>query len=170
MLKLITIAACVLAVTAGMAWAGDMTSPHGKMTSEQMQAMKASMMKCSVCKHMAVHMDELGPVMTMEVAKLNDGMAMMHNITDPAKIAVFRAAGKETSAAGMACMAMTDEQAKAELCEFCQEIRSVVKSGATMSMGDTKMGDIMVFTSSDPTVQAKIAALGTKCEMMAGAM
>jgi len=119
-LKLITIAACVLAVAVGIAWAGDMTSPQGKMTSDQMQAMKASMLKCSVCKHMAAHLDELGPVMTMEVAKLNDGVAVMHNITDPAKIAVFRAAGKETSAAGMACMAMTDEQAKAELCEFCQ--------------------------------------------------
>lgn len=165
MLKRIAATTCVLMIAMGIAWAGDMAKP----AAEQMEAMKAAMAKCSVCKIMVPHMDELGP-MKMEVVKLNDGIAVMHNVTDPAKAAKLHAVCKEMGVAGEACMAMTDEQAKAQLCENCQDIRSVVKAGATMSTGDTKMGDIMVFTSSDPAVQAKIAAMGEKCALMAGAM
>ena len=174
MLRKLIGTACVLAIGMGTAWAGNavqQAATGGNQTQQEMaagkmQAMKAAMMKCSVCKHMAAHLDELG-TMKMEVAKLNDGLAVMHSVTDPAKASTYHAVGKEVSAAGEACMAMTDEQAKTELCEFCQGLRSVVKAGAKMSQGDTKMGDIMVLTSSDPAVQAKITALGDKCAMMA---
>ena len=108
--------------------------------------------------------------MKMEVAKLNDGIALMHSVTDPAKAATFHAVGKEMGTAGEACIAMTDEQAKTQLCEYCQGIRSVMKAGAKMSQGNTKMGDIMVLTSSDPAVQSQISALGEKCAMMAASM
>jgi Fe-S cluster assembly scaffold protein SufB len=94
----------------------------------------------------------------------------MHSVTDPAKAATLHAVCKEMNVAGGACMALTDEQAKAQLCENCQEIRSIVKAGATMSTGDTKMGDIMVFTSKDPAVLARINAMGEKCALMAAGM
>jgi hypothetical protein len=165
-LKRITATACLLAIAMGIAWAGDMAKP----AAGDMEAMKASMAKCAVCKHMAPHLDELGPVMKMEVAKLNDGIAVMHYVTDPAKAATFHAVCKEMHVAGGACMTMTDEEAKAQLCENCQEMRSVTKAGAKMSAGETKNGDIMVFTSADPAVQTKISALGEKCALMAGAM
>jgi Fe-S cluster assembly scaffold protein SufB len=140
-----------------------------KPAAGQMEAMKAAMSKCAVCKIMVPKMDELAP-MKMEVVKLNDGVAVMHSVTDPAKAATLHAVCKEMNVAGAASMAMTDEQAKAQLCENCQEIRSIVKAGATMSTGDTKMGDIMVFTSKDPAVLAKINAMGEKCALMAAGM
>jgi hypothetical protein len=163
----------MLMMAMGMAWAGDAakhttaTTAAGKAAgAEKMKAMQAAMMKCSVCKHMAVKMDQFGP-MTMDVAKLNDGIAVIHGVNDPSKAAAFHAACKEVKTAGEACMTMTDEQAKTDLCEFCQSIRGIMKSGGKMSNGETKTGDVMVLTSSDPAVQAQIMTLGDKCAMMA---
>ncbi len=165
MLKQVAVIASLLAVAVGIAWAGDMN----KATAEQMEAMKAAMSKCSVCKIMAPHLGELAP-MKMEVVKLNNGVAIMHNVDSPAKATTLHAVCKEMTAAGEGCVAMTDEQAKTQLCENCQEMRSVIKAGATMGIGDTKMGDIMVFTSNDPAVQARINAMGEKCALMAAEM
>ncbi len=169
--------ACMLVMVTGMAWAGDAakqaTTTGAKdmaASPQKMQEMKAAMMKCAVCKNMATHWDELAPVMTMEVVKLNDGIAMIHGVSDPAKVAMFHADCKLASTAGEATMAWTDEQAKAQLCEFCQEIRSTMKAGAKMSSGPSKMGDIMVLTSTDPAVQTKISALGDKCAAMSASM
>ena len=124
----------------------------------------------AVCKNMATHWDELAPVTTMEVVKLNDGIAMIHGVSDPAKVAKFHADCKLASTAGEATIAWSDEQAKTQLCEFCQEIRSAMKSGAKMSSGPTKLGDIMILTSSDPAVQTKLSALGDKCAAMSASM
>jgi hypothetical protein len=142
------------------AWAGD--AAKGK----QMETMKAEMMKCAVCKHIAMHMDEIGPIQT-EVIHLNDGMAMTHTVA-PEKMSVFQAASAECSKAGMASMSLTEEQAKTQLCPLCQGIRSAVKAGATLSQGNTKNGDIMVLTSSDPKTQMQLTDLGQKCAMMIG--
>ncbi|MGH2571682.1 MAG: hypothetical protein ACRDGR_10670, partial [bacterium] len=68
------------------------------------------------------------------------------------------------------CMAYTDAQAKTQLCGMCQGIRSAMNSGAKMSMGPTKMGDVMVITSEDPMVQKQLADLGKMCEMMMASM
>jgi hypothetical protein len=133
--------------------------------------MKAEMMKCFVCKHIAMHMDEIGP-MGMESVKLNDGVAISHWVkgNDPKRITAFHAACSEANAAGQASMSMTDEQARTQLCEFCQSIRSAAKAGALLSFGETHSGDIMVLTSSDPAVGGQLAALQQKCAMMAASM
>jgi intracellular sulfur oxidation DsrE/DsrF family protein len=153
----------------GVAWGGDVAKSTAAPSAEKMQAMKAEMMKCAVCKNIAAHMDEIGP-MKAEVVKLNDGVAMMHSVSDPSKLPVYRAASAATHKAGEASMSMTDEQAKTELCSFCQDIRSSMKAGAKMSVGDTKMGDMMVLTSADPAVQTKLSALAEKCALMAESM
>jgi len=179
MLRRILGIACVLVMAMGVAWAGDAvkqpTSATGKGMSDaaataKMTAMKDAMMKCSVCKQMAAHIDELGPVMTMEVVKLDNGIAMVRSVSDPSKVVTYHAVCKEMSAAGQACITMTDEQAKTQLCEFCQNVRSVAKSGAQMSKGDTRTGSMMIITSTDPGLQLKIAELGAKCAMMAESM
>jgi hypothetical protein len=90
----------------------------------------------------------------------------MHGVKNPAKAAAFHAACKETEAAGMASMSMTDDQAKTDLCPMCQDMRSAMKAGAKMSMGETANGGIMVMTSSDPAVQKSLAAISEKCAMM----
>jgi len=164
-LKRFVAVASLLVVAMGIAWAGDMT----KAAAGQMEAMKAAMSKCAVCKIMAPHLDELAP-MKMEVVKLSNGVAVIHTVDSPAKATTLHTVCKEMSTAGESCLAMTDEQAKTQLCENCQEMRSVIKAGAAMSVGDTKMGDIMVFTSNDPAVQAKINAMGEKCALMAAGM
>jgi len=160
---------CALTIAMGVAWGGDAAKQTAAPSAEKMQAMKAEMMKCAVCKNIAAHMDEIGP-MKAEVVRLNDGVAMIHNVTDPSKLTVYRTASAATHKAGEASMTMTDEQAKTELCSFCQDIRSSMKAGAKMSVGETKMGDMMVMTSADPAVQTKLSALAEKCEMMSASM
>lgn len=172
--KMIGTAVLAVAIAMGTAWAGDTATKQAATdkqaaAADKMQAMKAGMMKCSVCRVMVPHMDELGP-MKMEVSRLNDGIAIMHTTANTEKAATYHKVAKEIHAAGDACMAMTDEQAKSGLCEHCQEVRSVVKAGAKVSAGETKLGDIFILTSNDPVVQAKISALGDKCAMMAESM
>jgi len=169
MIKRIALAAILVAAATAVALAGDM--PKGAAGSSSVEAMKAELMKCSVCKHIAMHMDEIGP-MGMEAVKLNDGVAISHWVQgkDPKRIAAMHAACAEANAAGEACMSMTDEQAKAQLCESCQAIRNAVKAGAHLSFGDTRNGDMMVLTSSDPAVQGQLAKYQQKCAMMAASM
>jgi hypothetical protein len=66
-LKQVAAVAVLLAIAMGIAWAGDMAKP----AAGQMEAMKAAMSKCDVCKIMVPKMDELAP-MKMEVVKLNE--------------------------------------------------------------------------------------------------
>ena len=153
-----------------LVWAGT-PAKTGMTGNAQMEQMKTEAMKCAVCKNMAMHMDEIGP-MGFEAVQLNDGMAMRHWVksSDPKKLAAFHAASDATSQAGEACVTMTDEQAKTDLCPLCQDTRSAMKAGAHMSKGMTKNGCMMVLTSSDPAVQAQLTALQQKCVMMAASM
>ena len=114
--RVILVCICILSLAAGLAWAGEAakgTSAAAPKAAPAMDpaAMQAEMMKCAVCKNMATHMDELGPVMKVEAVKMNDGMAMVHTISDPAKAAEFHAMCAEMHKAGQATMTMTDEQA-----------------------------------------------------------
>ena len=175
MLRKMLVVSCCMVLSVGVAVAGDVhktvtkgaTASATKMTSDQITA---EMMKCDVCKHMAPHMKELGPVMTRDMATLNDGVAFMHGVSDPAVLQKYRTVSAEMHAAGEACMDYTDAQAKSQLCGMCQGIRSAMKSGARMSVGPTKMGDVMVITSEDPAVQKQIADVGKMCEMMMASM
>ena len=169
MMRRMALAAVLVAALAMAVLAGDM--PKGTAGGSPMEAMKAGMMKCTVCKHIAMRMDEIGP-MGMESVKLNDGVAINHWVQgeDPKRIAAFHAACNAANQAGQACMTMTDEQAKTDLCEFCQSIRSAAKAGARFSSGETRTGDMMVLTSSDPAVQGQLASLHEKCAMMAASM
>jgi hypothetical protein len=127
--------------------------------------MKAEMAKCAVCKHLAAKMDAIGP-MSHEVVRLDNGAAVIHTVKNPANVASLHAACEEMGKAGMACMKMTDAEAKTQLCPFCQDIRSAAMKGATISHGETKTGSMMVLASNDPAIQKDIAAFATKCEMM----
>ena len=175
MFRKFLVIAALLSLAVGAAWAGDAaktaTPAAGKTdAAAQMQMIKAEMLKCAVCKNMAAHWDELAPVMTMDYASLNDGIVMMHGVSDASKLATFRSDCAMTHKAGEGCMTMTDEQAKTQLCSFCQGMRGAMKAGAKMSTGETKMGDVMVLTSSDPAVKAKLDELAKQCEMMASSM
>jgi hypothetical protein len=164
----VSLVVCTVAVAvAAVAWAGDMNkSTMSKPTAQQMAGMKDAMMKCAVCKSLVPHLDAIGPV-SMEVVKLDNGVAISHSVA-PASVAEFHKAWIEVGQAGAASMNLTDEQAKAQLCEMCQGIRSAVKSGALMSNGETKRGEMMVLASKDPAVQGQLSILGDKCAMMAG--
>lgn len=169
MIRRIALAAMLVAATAVVAFAGDQAKGTGG--NSPMEAMKAELMKCAVCKHVAMHMDEIGP-MGMEAVKLNDGVVISHWVraNDPKRIAVLHAACAEANAAGEASMSMTDEQARTQLCEFCQSVRTAAKAGARLSSGETHNGDVMVLTSTDPAVQGQLATIQQKCTMMAASM
>jgi hypothetical protein len=163
------ILACLALLASTSAWAGH--GHEGKMDAAKMhEAMKAEMAKCMVCKNMAPHLDALGPVMKMEAVKLNDGMAITHSVTDPAKVTLYHTAWDAMHQAGDECMKLTDEQAKTQLCGFCQEVRSVAKAGATISAGKSKNGDVMVIRAADAPTQAQIASIHEKCVTMMAAM
>jgi hypothetical protein len=153
---------CLAVLMAGAAFAGDMA--HGG--DDASAAMMAEMANCHVCSHLMPHMESLGPAMTMDMAKLNDGVAIIHGVSDATKLEEFRAVNAEMTDAGNACMEFSDEEASSKLCSMCQEIRSAVQAGANMSQGDTSMGCMMVLTSDDPAVQKQLASLGEKCAMM----
>ncbi|HXF48171.1 MAG TPA: hypothetical protein VNL73_01940 [Verrucomicrobiae bacterium] len=167
MTKKVLTAALFVILAIGLVWAGDKKAAG----NAQMEQMKAEMMKCAVCKNVAMHMDEIGP-MGMEAAKLNDGLAIRHWVksSDAAKVAAFHAACNAANKAGEATLGWSDEQAKTDLCQFCQDMRTAMKAGAHMSYGDTKNGSVMVLTSSDPGVQTQLTTLHEKCAMMAASM
>lgn len=169
MTKKVLFAALFVILAFALVWAG--TPSKGTTGNAQMEQMKAAMMKCDVCKNLAAHMDEIGPMGT-EAVQLNDGLAMRHWVmsTDQKKIATFHTACQAMSKAGEATMAYTDDQAKTNLCDMCQSIRSAMKSGAHMSQGETANGNIMVLTSSDAAVQTQLTDLQKKCAMMASSM
>ncbi|HJW30821.1 MAG TPA: hypothetical protein VJ508_16415, partial [Saprospiraceae bacterium] len=90
MTKKVLAVALFVVLAFALVWAGD--AKKGMTGNAQMEQMKAEMMKCAVCKNMAMHMDEIGP-MGMEAVQLNDGLAMRHWVksSDPKKIAAFHA-------------------------------------------------------------------------------
>lgn len=160
MIKRFATAAAAIALVAGVAFAGE-------PSADPQAAMMAEMSKCDVCSHMMPHMQSLGPVMSMESVHLDNGFAMVHMISDASKMDEFRAMNAEMNKAGESCLTMSDADAKTHLCSFCRDIRANVKAGATMSLGDTSNGCMMVLTSGDPAVQKSLSALATKCAMMA---
>jgi len=167
MTKKVLTAALFVLLAFALVWAGD--TKKGMTGNAQMEQMKAEMMKCAVCKNMGMQMDAIGP-MKMEAVKLDNGMAIVHTVVNTKGVAAFHATCDEMSKAGEACLSMTDEQAKTDLCPFCQDMRSAMKAGAQMSKGHTKKGGLMVLTSSDPAVQVQLGTLHEKCVMMAASM
>jgi hypothetical protein len=162
MLRRVVGIACALSLVAGAALAGD--AAKDKAAAEK--AMQEAMMNCAICKHMAANMETLGSSMTSEIATLNDGMAFIHVVNDPTKAATLHTMMGEMSKAGEMCMNMSEAEAKKQLCEFCGEIVSTMRAGAKMSHGSSKMSEIMVLTSADPVVKARIDAIAAKCAMM----
>ena len=161
---------CICLISASLAMAG---SPEKKATTgaaPDMEAMKADMMNCKICKAMTPNMATFGPVMTTEVVKMDNGMAMVHHISDPKVVPTFQKVCDEMSAAGKSCTAMSEAEWKAALCDHCEGIMTLVQSGAVIGSGHTKDGSMLVLTSSDPAVQTKIASFEMQCEKMMAAM
>lgn len=169
MVRRLTLAMVMIASAFAVAAAGDMQ--QGATGKASTKVMQTEMMKRYVCKHIAMHMDEFGP-MGMEAVKLNDGLAVRHWVKsgDPKNVAALHAACMEANKAGEACMNFTDDQAKSQLCDYCQAIRSAAKAGARLSQGETANGAIMVLTSPDVAVQGQLATLERKCAMQAAMM
>jgi len=109
------------------------------------------------------------PVMTTEVVKMDNGMAIVHHISDAKVVPTFQAACSEMAAAGKACTTMTEAEWKAALCDHCEQMMALVQSGASIGSGNTKDGTMLVLTSSDPAVQTKIANFEMQCEQMMAA-
>jgi len=141
------------------AWAG---SDH----KADMEAMKAEFSKCLMCKNWIPIIDTVMPVMQTEFVTLDNGMAMVHTVSDPAKVKLLHEANAKMGESAKACMALSDADAPKQLCMLCQDIRSVAKAGAQVSHGSTKTGDMLVIASADPKVQAQISTLKAKCASM----
>jgi hypothetical protein len=161
--------AMAVALVAGVS-ALVLAGSDAKAPGQDMAAMIAEMQKCAVCKHMVAGLPEFGPSMKSEIVHLPDGMAMIHTITDPTKVAVYHAAAAEVAKAGEAAMTMTPEQIKTQLCSNCQEMVGMAMAGASISHGMTKDGDILIITAKDPALIARINAYQTKCEQMLSSM
>src|SRR5262245_8533510 len=157
-MRKIFVAASILALLAALpVWAG-----HTGDKAE-MEAMKAEFGKCLMCKNFVPVFDQLMPVMQGEVVQLDNGMAMIHTVSDPAKVKLLHDVDAKLDQSAQACMALSDADAQKQLCSMCQDIRSVSKAGAVVAHGTTKTGDILVISSADPKVKAQVSALKTKC-------
>ncbi len=167
MTKKVLTAALFVVLAFALVWAG--TPSKGTTGNAQMEQMKAEMMKCAVCKTMVPQLDAIGP-MKMEAVKLDNGLAIVHTVVNAKNVAAFQTACDATNKVGMTAMSWTDEQAKTDLCQFCQDMRTAVKAGAQMGNGHTKKGTMMVLTSVDPAVQTQLGTLHEKCAMMAASM
>lgn len=166
MTKKVMLTALFVVLAFAFVWAGDKKAAP----NPQMEQWKAEAMKCAVCKNMVGSMDQLMPVMKMEVVKLDNGMAMTGAITDSKMLATYHGVCDQWNGAMVTAMQMNDEQAKSDLCQHCQSMRGVVKAGAQMSYGKTKNGDLLVFSSSDPAVQAHIGTFYNQCVSMMAEM
>ena len=158
-MKRIVCLAALVVFAATPLWAGE---GHGK---GDMDAMMAEMANCHVCKNMVQYMPELGPVMSGEVVKLSNGVAVIHTVSDPKKVEMLQQVGEKM---GMACASaakMSDTDAKGSLCTICTDVRAALVAGAVMGGGSMKNGDMFVLTSNDPKVQAKIAKVEQKFAM-----
>jgi hypothetical protein len=164
---------CICLATASLAIAGGSEkgkAAAGSAPAPDMAAMKAEMMNCAICKPLAPAMEKIGPVMTTEVVRMDNGMAIVHVISDPSVVPTFHKACAEMQAAGKATMALPEAEWKAAICDHCEQMMSLVQSGATISLGETKNGSILVLNSADPAVQTKIASFEAQCEKQMGAM
>jgi hypothetical protein len=140
-------------VALGTVWAEEPTHSDAE---------KSEWASCTICKHMAPHMEELMPVMKRETIRMNDGLAMLHWVTDDSKVELFHEIGAKMNESGEATAEWTAEQAEKDLCHYCFDMWEVIAAGARYSQGQTKNGDIMVLTSDDPDVQAKLFELHEK--------
>lgn len=162
-MRKLVLAATIVAVFAAMpVWAG-----HGG-DKAQMEAMKAEFAKCMMCKNFLPVFDDLMPVLHNEVVMLDNGMAMLHTVSDPAKTKLLHGVDAKMNESFGTCVALSDADAAKQLCTLCQDLRSLVKAGAQMSHGTTKSGDIMVLTTADPKVKAQLSSFQAKCATMMG--
>ncbi|HLG94214.1 MAG TPA: hypothetical protein VI546_05200 [candidate division Zixibacteria bacterium] len=168
MTKKVISAALFFVLAFAFVWAGD--AKKGTMDPKMIEQMKAEMMKCAVCKNMVGTAEQIFPVMKMEVVKLDNGMAMTGTITDPKQVATYHALCDKWSAGFATAVQMADDKATTDLCQHCQMMRGVVKAGAQTSYGKTETGDLLVFSSNDPAVQAKISDLHAQCVAMMSQM
>jgi hypothetical protein len=169
---------CICLVSASLAIAGGPEkkaatgaaekSPVGSHHGKDMAAMQADMMSCKICKAMAPNIATFAPVMSSEVVKMDNGMAIIHHISDPKVVPTFQAACAEMATAGKSCKTMTEAEWKAALCDHCEQMMALVHSGAAIGSGNTKDGTMVVLTSADPAVQSKIATFEMQCEQMMG--
>lgn len=137
--------------------------------ASQMEMIKAEFSKCMMCKNYLPVFDELMPVLQTEFVHLDNGMAMVHTVTNPAKVEMLHQVSAKLAEVAGPAMQLSDAEAKTKLCAMCQEIHHLAHAGAMISSGTTKSGDLVLVVSSDPEVQAQIAAFKGQCEaMMAG--
>jgi hypothetical protein len=157
---------CICLVSASLAIAGGPEKKAATGAAPDKDAMMAEMMSCKICKAMAPNMATFMPVMSSEVVKMDNGMAIVHHISDPKVVPTFQATCAEMAAAGKSLKSMPEAQWKEALCGHCEEMMSLVQSGASIGSGNTKDGTVLVLTSADPAVQSKIATFEMQCEQM----
>ena len=160
-MKRFVVPVAVLALLAAIpVWAGHTGD------KAQMDAMKAEFSKCLMCKNFVPVFDQLMPVLSGEVVVLDNGMAMVHTVSDPTKVQLLHGVDAKLGETAPACMALSDADAAKQLCSMCQDIRNLGKAGAMIGHGTTKSGDMLVITSADPKVQTQIGAFKVKCATM----
>src|SRR5574339_449721 len=108
MTKKVMLTALFVVLAFALVWAGDKKTA----SDPQMEQWKAEAMKCAVCKNMVGTMDQLMPVMKMEVVKLHNRMAMTGAITDPKTLATYHGVCAQWSAGFAGAVQMTEEKAK----------------------------------------------------------
>lgn len=161
----------LIALASLLAWAAEGEKPQmtkEKMAEKKMQ-MKAEFSKCHVCKSMVPYMEtEWWWSTGHEVLDLKNGVVVMHLATDKKYLGDFH---KMCSAMEMAIgevKTMTEKEAQGKMCQHCQDMASLGRSGANMESFLTQSGSLMVMTSDKPENIQKMHDLAVRMRQMLG--
>jgi hypothetical protein len=114
---------------------------------------------CQMCSAIVEHAG-LMEHMTMESIAIGNGMVSLTTV-EPEYLDAYRDAAKKMAATGEKLMAGEQMQ----LCGCCMDIGALMAAGAKMENVPTQHGAMMVLTSSDEALAAKIKAHAERTTM-----
>jgi hypothetical protein len=121
------------------------------------EEMMAEMKKCEMCKHIAAD-PGLMQNMTWETHKIDNGMLCVSTVPKEMKSQFDALSAKMESS----MQKMKTSTEKPELCEICEGMSELVKSGAKEKEIELTNGSIHMLTSDDPSMVQKIHAEADK--------
>ena len=124
------------------------------------EAFLAEMKSCAVCGVMA-EKPELMTDMTWETHKIDNGMLCVASVPKD-KLKEFTELHEKMMKQVAQVKADSQQGKPVKLCSFCSSMGDLEKAGAKQQEIKTATGFISLFTSSDPTVVAKIHACADK--------
>lgn len=139
--------------------------PSSSATANIPPEMMQEFMNCELCK-MYMQNPEMMTVAKCDVIYLNNGMALLSTVNDPAKVKAYQAFEKKFQNKIDEYRKMPDDAMKGKFCSICKKFHALEVAGASMDWADTPTGTMTVITGNNDQLVAKIKSLGKTLEQM----